>query len=82
MRAKTHYHCWRLGIMGICTAYYLVKHPSLIRQEYHISIVESKRVAGGACGKAGGLLALWAFPQQLGASFVPVAPGAFRLVRR
>lgn len=53
------------GIIGVCTAYYIVKHPKFDPEKYHITIVESKRVAGGASGKAGGLLALWAFPEQI-----------------
>lgn len=53
------------GIIGVCTAYYIVHHPKFDPKKYHITIVESKRVAGGASGKAGGLLALWAFPQQI-----------------
>lgn len=53
------------GIIGVCIAYYLTKHPSFDADQYHITIIESKRVAGGASGKAGGLLALWAFPQQI-----------------
>lgn len=53
------------GIIGVCTAYYIVNHPKYDPEQYHITIIESKRVAGGASGKAGGLLALWAFPQQL-----------------
>lgn len=62
---KKHIIIVGAGIIGVCTAYYLVKHPKFDPQKYHISLVESKRVAGGASGKAGGLLALWAFPQQL-----------------
>ncbi|CAH2352050.1 putative oxidoreductase Tda3p [[Candida] railenensis] len=53
------------GIIGVCTAYYLTAHPKYDPKKYHITIIESKRVAGGASGKAGGLLALWAFPQQI-----------------
>ncbi|KAG7196205.1 uncharacterized protein KQ657_000218 [Scheffersomyces spartinae] len=53
------------GIIGVCTAYYLVRHPDYDPEKFHITVIESKRVAGGASGKAGGLLALWAFPQQL-----------------
>lgn len=64
-KGKKHIVIVGAGIIGVCTAYYLVKHPSFDPHKYHISLVESKRVAGGASGKAGGLLALWAFPQQL-----------------
>ncbi|CAI5756402.1 unnamed protein product [Candida verbasci] len=53
------------GIIGVCTAYYIVCHPKFDYKKYYITIIESKRVAGGASGKAGGLLALWAFPEQI-----------------
>lgn len=53
------------GIVGCCTAYYIVNHPKYDPEKYRIVLIESKRVAGGASGKAGGLLALWAFPQQI-----------------
>lgn len=62
---KKHIVIVGAGIIGVCTAYYLVKHPKFDPAKHHISLVESKRVAGGALGKAGGLLALWAFPLQL-----------------
>ncbi|EGV64089.1 hypothetical protein CANTEDRAFT_114120, partial [Yamadazyma tenuis ATCC 10573] len=53
------------GIIGVCTAYFVVTHPKYNPDKYRVVIIESKRVAGGASGKAGGLLALWAFPQQI-----------------
>ncbi|GEQ67885.1 hypothetical protein JCM33374_g1551 [Metschnikowia sp. JCM 33374] len=62
---KKHIIIVGAGIIGVCTAYFLVKHPKFDPKKHHISLVESKRVAGGASGKAGGLLALWAFPSQL-----------------
>ncbi|KAM9894023.1 hypothetical protein OXX79_008971 [Metschnikowia pulcherrima] len=62
---KKHIVIVGAGIIGVCTAYFLVKHPKFDPKKHHISLVESKRVAGGASGKAGGLLALWAFPSQL-----------------
>jgi glycine/D-amino acid oxidase-like deaminating enzyme len=62
---KKHIIIVGAGIIGVCTAYYVVTHPKFNPDEYHITIIESKRVAGGASGKAGGLLALWAFPQQI-----------------
>lgn len=62
---KKHIIIVGAGIIGVCTAYYVVKHPKFDPAKYHVTIVESKRVAGGASGKAGGLLALWAFPSQL-----------------
>lgn len=64
-RGKTHIIIVGAGIIGVCTAYYLTKHPDFNKDTHHITIVESRRVAGGASGKAGGLLALWAFPQQI-----------------
>ncbi|GMM32567.1 Tda3 protein [Martiniozyma asiatica (nom. inval.)] len=61
-----HYVVVGAGIVGVCIAFYLLRHPDFNRARGdRISIVESKRVAGGASGKAGGLLALWAFPQQI-----------------
>ncbi|KAG7663637.1 uncharacterized protein J8A68_002886 [[Candida] subhashii] len=62
---KQHIIIVGAGIIGVCTAYYIVKHPKFDPEKHHITIVESKRVAGGASGKAGGLLALWAFPEQI-----------------
>lgn len=62
---KIHIVIVGAGIIGCCTAYFLVTHPNYDPEKYHITIIESKRVAGGASGKAGGLLALWAFPQQI-----------------
>ncbi|CCH43978.1 hypothetical protein BN7_3533 [Wickerhamomyces ciferrii] len=62
---KTHIIIVGAGIIGVCTAYYLTRHPDFSPETHHITIIESKRVAGGASGKAGGLLALWAFPQQI-----------------
>ena len=34
------------GIIGVCTAYYLVQHPKFDPEKYHITLIESKRVAG------------------------------------
>ena len=64
-KGKTHIIIVGAGIIGVCTAYYLTKHADFSPETHHITIIESKRVAGGASGKAGGLLALWAFPQQI-----------------
>lgn len=64
-KGKQHIIIVGAGIIGVCTAYYLTTHPKFDPSKYHITIIESKRVAGGASGKAGGLLALWAFPQQI-----------------
>lgn len=49
----------------MCTAYYITKHPKFSPDTHHITILEARRPAGGASGKAGGLLAMWAFPQQI-----------------
>lgn len=62
---KTHYIIVGAGIIGVCIAFYLTRHPKFDPKKHYITILESKRVAGGASGKAGGLLALWAFPQQI-----------------
>lgn len=64
-KGKTHYIIVGAGIIGVCIAFYLTRHPKFDPKKHYITIVESKRVAGGASGKAGGLLALWAFPQQI-----------------
>ncbi|KAI0462412.1 hypothetical protein LJB42_003904 [Komagataella kurtzmanii] len=64
-KGKTHIIIVGAGIIGVCTAFYLTRHSKFDPEKYHITILESKRVAGGASGKAGGLLALWAFPQQI-----------------
>lgn len=64
-QGKTHYIIVGAGIIGVCIAFYLTRHPKFDPKKHYITILESKRVAGGASGKAGGLLALWAFPQQI-----------------
>lgn len=71
-QGKHHIVIVGAGIIGVCTAYYLTRHPDFHPDTHHITIIESKRVAGGASGKAGGLLASWAFPQQ-------IVPLSFRL---
>jgi len=50
------------GIIGSTSAYYLSRHPSFDRTRDSITLLEATQIAGGASGKAGGLLALWAFP--------------------
>ncbi|KAK9778607.1 putative FAD dependent oxidoreductase-like protein 2 [Seiridium cardinale] len=58
------------GVIGCCTAYYLSKHPSFDPAKHTITLIETRRLAGGASGKAGGCLAEWADPACLGpASF-------------
>ena len=68
-KGKKHIIIVGAGIIGVCIAYYITHHPKFDPKKHYITIVESKRVTGGASGKAGGLLALWAFPQQI----VPVS---------
>lgn len=53
------------GIIGCCSAYYLSRHPSFDPARHKITLIESSTIAGGSSGKAGGLVAKWAFPQQL-----------------
>lgn len=60
------------GIIGCATAYYLTRHPSYDPKKHRIVVVEATRVAGGASGKAGGLLAVWAYPSN-------IVPLSFRL---
>ncbi|KAF2742923.1 FAD dependent oxidoreductase [Sporormia fimetaria CBS 119925] len=51
------------GIIGSTTAYFLSHHPSFNRERDSITLLEATEIAGGASGKAGGLLALWAYPE-------------------
>lgn len=53
------------GIIGCTTAFYLTKHKKFDPQKHRIIIIESNDIACAASGKAGGLLASWAFPTQL-----------------
>lgn len=46
------------GIIGCTTAYYLTRHPSYDRTRHRITLLEASKIAGGASGKAGGLLAV------------------------
>ncbi|OCK91320.1 fad NAD binding oxidoreductase [Cenococcum geophilum 1.58] len=50
------------GIIGSTTAYFLSHHPKFNPATHAITLLEATRIAGGASGKAGGLLALWAYP--------------------
>ncbi|POS85653.1 hypothetical protein EPUL_001441, partial [Erysiphe pulchra] len=50
------------GIIGTTTAYFLSRHPSYNPAQHQISIIEATSIASAASGKAGGLLALWAYP--------------------
>lgn len=53
------------GIIGCTSAYFLTKHPSFDPSKHTITLLEATKVAGGASGKAGGLLALWAYPTSI-----------------
>lgn len=53
------------GIIGCTTAYYLTHHPSYSPETTSVIILEASSVAGGASGKAGGLIAKWAYPQEI-----------------
>ncbi|KAF2165042.1 hypothetical protein M409DRAFT_67353 [Zasmidium cellare ATCC 36951] len=53
------------GIIGCTSAYYLTRHPSYDPTKHKITLLEASKIAGGASGKAGGLLALWAYPSSL-----------------
>jgi glycine/D-amino acid oxidase-like deaminating enzyme len=62
------------GIIGSCTAYFLAHHPAFNPAVHRITLLEATKIAGGASGKAGGLLALWAYPKA-------IVPLSFRLHR-
>ncbi|KAI9149398.1 putative oxidoreductase TDA3 [Paramyrothecium foliicola] len=54
------------GIIGCTTAYYLTRHPKFNPALHTITLLEAApSVASGASGKAGGLLARWAYPACL-----------------
>ena len=53
------------GIIGCTSAYYLTRHPSYDPSAHTITLLEASKIAGGASGKAGGLLALWAYPKSI-----------------
>ncbi|ODH45373.1 hypothetical protein ACO22_00097 [Paracoccidioides brasiliensis] len=53
------------GIIGCSTAYFLTRHPSYDPLRHKVTILEATEIAGGASGKAGGLLALWAYPSNI-----------------
>jgi len=63
--AKLKYRVAGGGVIGCTTAYYLTRHPSYSADRCDITILEAGRLAGGASGKAGGLLAQWAYPASL-----------------
>lgn len=53
------------GIIGCTAAYYLTRHPTYDPKLHTVTLVEATRIAGGASGKAGGLLAIWAYPSNI-----------------
>ncbi|KAB8416402.1 hypothetical protein FH972_024921 [Carpinus fangiana] len=53
------------GIIGCTSAYYLSRHPFFSASTHTITLLEASSIAGGASGKAGGLLAKWAYPRQI-----------------
>lgn len=54
--------CLGGGIIGSTTAYFLSHHEKFDRERDSITLLEATKIAGGASGKAGGLLGLWAYP--------------------
>lgn len=58
--------CTGGGIIGCTTAYYLTRHPKFNPALHTVTLLEAApTVAAGASGRAGGLLALWAYPACL-----------------
>ncbi|KAK4155951.1 FAD dependent oxidoreductase [Chaetomidium leptoderma] len=53
------------GVIGCTTAYYITRHPSFNPALHTVTLLEATAIASGASGKAGGLLALWAYPACL-----------------
>ena len=53
------------GIIGSTTAYFLTRHPTFNPATHKITILEATGIASAASGKAGGLLALWAYPKSI-----------------
>jgi len=55
------------GIIGCTTAYYLCSHPSFASSGTKVTLLEAsvRGAAQGASGKAGGLVAKWAYPKEL-----------------
>lgn len=60
------------GIIGCTTAYFLTRHKSFNPDLHTITLLEATSIAAAASGRAGGLLALWAYPDCL-------VPLSFRL---
>ncbi|KAH6706424.1 FAD dependent oxidoreductase [Leptodontidium sp. MPI-SDFR-AT-0119] len=53
------------GIIGCTTAYYLTHHPQFDPSVHTVTVIEAEKLANGASGKAGGLVAAWANPSNL-----------------
>src|ERR1700730_7096919 len=53
------------GIIGCTSAYFVTRHPSFNPALHTVTILEATGIASGASGKAGGLLALWAYPSSI-----------------
>ena len=55
------------GIIGCTTAFYLASHPRYASSSISVTLLEASKsgVAQGASGKAGGLVAKWAYPKEL-----------------
>jgi glycine/D-amino acid oxidase-like deaminating enzyme len=53
------------GIIGCTSAYFITRHPSFNPALHSVTILEAASIASGASGKAGGLLALWAYPSNI-----------------
>ena len=52
-------------MIGSTTAYFLTRHPRYDPAVHQITLLEASSIAAGASGKAGGLLGLWAYPEEL-----------------
>ncbi|EFX02480.1 FAD dependent oxidoreductase superfamily [Grosmannia clavigera kw1407] len=61
---RGHHHIGG-GVIGATTAYFLTRHPRYDRRRHRVTLLEASTIAAGASGKAGGLLALWAYPDEL-----------------
>jgi glycine/D-amino acid oxidase-like deaminating enzyme len=53
------------GIIGCSVAYFITRHPNFNPALHTVTLLEATSIAAGASGKAGGLLALWAYPSAI-----------------